>query len=212
MHCAECPSLASHNSAVLMQHVGTALSGTSFFCLLVSLVHESWTYWWYWVWSRRVLQQPTGHHDSHLPLRQLWRAIPSVVFVSVSCLSVVENLCVVAPKWSVYCQFLIWNGNGLVCSSSVFPGTMLVCIYCCMYVHVYVHTCVCTCMCTYFSQTTSDILTDLNGKLLCATNAMALGLLGVPVFCSLYYSHRPVVLYVCFSSWLAPAKSGNRDM
>jgi hypothetical protein len=67
-------------------------------------------------------------------------------------------------------------------------------------------------MCTYFAQMTSDILPALNGQLLCATNAMALGPLGVPVFSGLYYSHRPVVLYVCFSPRLAPAQSGNRDM
>ena len=35
---------------------------------------------------------------------------------------------------------------------------------------------------------TSDILTALNGQLLCATNAMALGPLGVPVF------FRPILL------------------
>ena len=83
----------------------------------------------------------------------------------------------------------------------------------CMCVLLHVCTCVCTYMCTYFAQMTSDILTALNGQLLCATNAMALGPLGVPVFFSgLYYSHRPVVLYVCFSPRLAPAQSGNRDM
>ena len=104
--CVKGPSLVSHNRAVLIPHVGTALSGSSFFCQLVTLTLESLMYWSYWVWSSRASQQPTGHHDSHLPLCQLWWVIPSAVSL---CLSVI-------PPSSRTCVW--WHQNGPYTASS----------------------------------------------------------------------------------------------
>ena len=139
--CAERSSLASCNRAVLVPIVGTALSGRHFFCLLVLLTHELSTYWSYWVWLSRASHHLTSCFNSHLSLRQLWRVILAVVSLCLSVAHVVENFCVVAPKWSIYCQFLLWNGHGSVCSLSVFSWYHT-CMYACMYVHVYAHACV----------------------------------------------------------------------
>jgi hypothetical protein len=76
------------------------------------------------------------------------------------------------------------------------------CMFMCMYMHVYIF---CTNYQWYFDcfEWTTTLCHQCNGP----------GAIGCACFFpGLYYSHRPVVLYVCFSPQLAPAQSGNRDM
>jgi len=60
-------------------------------------------------------------------------------------------------------------------------------------------------MCAYFAHIISDVLTCLHGQLIFATDAMAFGQMGVPVFFDFYYSHWLAVLFVFFSAPSVPS-------